>query len=116
LEILAPLDHVEEVEGLIKAGANELYCGLFWEKWSEKYTIAAINRRPGRICNLKTFGQLRQITNIAHHSNVSVALTINEHYYLEEQYSLLWEYINRALDAGVDSFIIADSALISALK
>lgn len=116
MNILAPIDQVDDVEQVIKAGANELYCGVIWDEWLDRYTIAAINRRPAVICNLKSFNALREATNIAHSYNALVSLTINEHYYTQDQYPMLLEYMKKAIDAGVDSFIIADLNLILALK
>jgi hypothetical protein len=46
IKILAPVDKVEEVSQVIEAGADELYCGLTSGEWLQKYTLAAINRRP----------------------------------------------------------------------
>lgn len=116
MKILAPIDKVDEVEEVIKAGADELYCGLLWEVWLSRYTIAAINRRPARVCNLKSFPALKEVVKIAHLYNVPVSLTINEHYHTQEQYPLLLEYARNALDAGVDSFIIGDPSFILALN
>lgn len=116
MKILAPIDRIEEVEDVIRAGANELYCGLLWEDWAKKYTIAGINRRPAVVCNLKSFQTLARIAAIAHPYNVSVNLAVNEHYYTQEQYPLLLEYVKRACDAGVDSLTVADPALILALR
>jgi len=48
VKIVAPIDKVGEVEELIKAGADELYCGLFSAEWAQRYTIGIINRRPSK--------------------------------------------------------------------
>ncbi len=116
MKIMAPVDRVEEVDELIDSGAGELYCGLLWDKWLENYTIAMINRRPASVCNLKSFESLRQLTDKAHKKGVPVGLTVNEHYYLHEQLELLFEYLQRAQDSGVDSIIVSDPALILVLK
>ncbi|MBA3037728.1 MAG: hypothetical protein FP814_14710 [Desulfobacterium sp.] len=116
MNILAPIDKIDDVEDVIKAGANELYCGVVSDEWLDRYTIAAINRRPANICNLKSFIALKEVANIAHSYNALVSLTLNEHYYTQDQYPLLLEYIKKAIDSGVDSFIIADLNLIFALK
>lgn len=116
MKVLAPLDKVDEVEEVIKAGANELYCGVLSPEWLQKYSIAAINRRPALICNLKSFDELRSCVEIAHFHNVPICLTINEHYYTQEQYPLLLDYVEKAVKAGVDSFLISDLALLLILK
>lgn len=110
------MDKVEEVDELIKAGADELYCGVLWEEWEKRYPIAAINRRAAKVCQLKSFNELRDCLEIAHSNNIPISLTINEHYYTQEQYPLLSAYIEKAIDAGVDSFLISDLALLLYLR
>lgn len=116
IKILAPVDKVEEVSQLIESGADELYCGLISSDWLQKYTIAAINRRPSLACNFKFFEELKDAIEIAHSYDVPVALTINEHYYTEDTYSLLLNFIEKAINVGVDSFIISDLALLLRLR
>ncbi|MDW8023753.1 MAG: peptidase U32 family protein [Nitrososphaerota archaeon] len=115
IRILAPVDKVEEVKQLIEAGADELYCGLISRDWIRKYTIAALNRRPSPVCNFKSFGELKKCTEIAHSYGVPVELTINEHYYTEEQYPFLLDFVQKAIDSGVDSFIVSDLAFLLSL-
>jgi len=116
MKILSPIDKVDEVEEVIKAGADELYCGVLLRDWLSKYTIAAVNRRPAGIANLKSFDELKNCVDIAHSYSVPVCLTINEHYYTQEQYPLLFGYVEAAINAGTDSFLISDPALILALR
>jgi collagenase-like PrtC family protease len=112
MKILAPVDKVEEVSPIIEAGADELYCGLLSHEFLRKYTIAALNRRPSPACNFKSYEELKDAVKIAHSHGVPVALTINEHYYIEDMYPLLQNFIEKSIDADVDSFIISDLALL----
>jgi collagenase-like PrtC family protease len=116
IKILAPVDRVEEVEKVIEAGADELYCGVLSRDWIQKYTLASLNRRPAPACNFKSFEDLRKCIEIAHSHGVPVALTINEHYYVKEQYPLLLRYFEDAVNAGVDSFIISDLGILMTLQ
>ncbi len=116
IKILSPVDKVGEVEDLIEAGADKLYCGVLWDEWVKRYPIVSINRRPAKICNLESFDDLKSCIEIAHSHDVPVSLTINEHYYIQEQYPLLRKFVERAIDAGVDAFIISDLALLRFLK
>jgi putative protease len=116
IRVLAPVDKVEEVEEVIRSGADELYCGVLSRDWLLKYTIAALNRRPHPACNLKSFKELKECVEIAHSYGVPLALTVNEHYYINEQYPILLDYIEKALDAGVDSLIVSDLALLLTLR
>jgi putative protease len=116
IKLLAPVDKAEEAEELIRAGADELYCGVLWREWLLKYPVAALNRRPSPIANLKSFDELKKCVEIAHSYGVSVNLTINEHYYTAEQYPLLLKFIEKALDTGVDAFIVSDLGLLLTLN
>ncbi|MCK6556145.1 U32 family peptidase [Candidatus Binatia bacterium] len=116
MKIIAPVDRPDEAQALIDAGADELFCGLYWEPWLQTYTIAAVNRRSGSIASIESVDALAETVRIAHAAGVPVCLTINEHYYTSVQYPLLFEYIGCALDTGVDSLIVADPALVLGIR
>lgn len=116
MKLLSPVDKVEEVEPLINAGANELYCGLLTEDWHNQYIAGSINRRPGSGANFTTWGQLEECVSIAHSYTVPVFLTLNEHYYIEKQYPYIRDFIQRAENIGVDVIIIADLAVLLLLR
>jgi putative protease len=123
LKILSPLSRVDEVGPLIDAGADEFYCGVLPAEWRSRYTVAAcLNRRQedNKIINtsphLDSFAALEQSIKLAHSRNIPVVLTINEHYYSNEQYPMLREYIEQALKADVDAFIIGDLGLLLTLQ
>jgi putative protease len=59
---------------------------------------------------------LKDAVEIAHSCNVPVALTINEHYYTEDMYPLLLNFIEKATNVGIDSFIVSDLALLLSLR
>ncbi|RJQ40967.1 MAG: hypothetical protein C4555_00590 [Dehalococcoidia bacterium] len=116
MKILSPVDKVSEVEALIKAGANELYCGLLMADWHNQYIAGALNRRPGGGANFTSYDDLAGCIEIAHRHNVPVILTVNEHYYTPSQYPYLMDYINRVSGIGVDALMVADLALLLTLK
>ena len=116
MKIIAPVDRPEETQPLIDAGADELFCGLYWEPWLRAYTIAAVSRRSGRVASMGSIDDLTETASIAHAASVPVCLTVNEHYYTHAQYPLLFEYIDLARQAGVDSLIVADPALILSIR
>ncbi|MCX8125665.1 MAG: U32 family peptidase [Dehalococcoidia bacterium] len=116
MKLLSPVDRVEEVEPLIEAGADELYCGLLTEDWHRQYIAGSINRRPGGAANFTTFERLEQCLSIARSHSVPVFLTLNEHYYIEKQYPYIEGLIERAEKAGVSAFIVADLAIILLLR
>jgi len=123
IKILSPLSCVNETEPLIAAGADEFYCGVLPADWRKTYTVAAcLNRRQEDNKFIKTsphfhsFAAFAESVNRAHKHNIPVVLTINEHYYSNEQYPYLKKYIEQALNAGTDAFIIGDPALLFTLQ
>jgi putative protease len=116
MKLLSPVDKVSEVESLIKAGADELYCGLLLADWHDKYIAGAINRRPGGGANFTRYQELESCLSIAHAHGVAVILTLNEHYYTPGQYPYLMDYIDRVTAIGVDALMVADLALLLSLR
>jgi len=116
VKLLSPVDKVEEVKPLIKAGADELYCGVLTEDWHNQYIAGSINRRPGGGANFTTFDQLDECVSIAHSHTVPVFLTLNEHYYIEKQYPYIKDFIQRAESIGVNALIIADLSVLLLLR
>ena len=122
-KLLSPLSRVDEVEDLITAGADEFYCGILPEAWKGKYTVSAsINRRQednsilGTSPHFNSFEDLKKSIVLAHSHNIPVLLTLNEHYYSQDQYDYLLWYIDEALKAEVDALIVGDVALMVMLK
>ena len=123
IKILSPVSRCDEVEDVIAAGADELYCGILLDDWIKGYTVAAsLNRRQedntilGTSPHFKSFEELKESVEIAHSRSVPVILTLNEHYYSKDQYPYLFSYVDKVLEAGVDTFIIGDVAFILSLR
>ena len=116
MKILSPLDSIEEVDKLAQAGAGEFFCGLLEEEWYEQYPVISINRRPAGKGHFRTFTDLKTAVKKAHEREIPVYFTINEHYYILEQYPLVTKYLESALDAGIDAFIVSDVGLMSYIK
>ena len=123
IKILSPISRCDEVEDVIAAGADELYCGILLDDWIKGYTVSAsLNRRQedntilGTSPHFKSFEELKESVEIAHSRSVPVILTLNEHYYSKDQYPYLFSYVDKVLEAGVDAFIIGDVAFILSLR
>ncbi len=116
MKLLSPVDRIEEVEKIIEAGADELYCGLLTEEWHNKYIAGAISRRPGGGANFTTFEGLEGCVALAHSYDIPVFLTLNEHYYTPVQYPFILDYVDRVVDIGIDGMMVADLALLLTLQ
>jgi len=116
MNILAPFSKADEVEKLIKAGANELYCGVYSEKLRKTFSIlTGMNRHDIFSANLKNFKELKGSIEVAHSYDVPVFLTMNG-LYNQKQLDYAIEEIKLAVKLGVDSIIIADIGFLLSLK
>ncbi|MDD5128105.1 MAG: U32 family peptidase [Candidatus Omnitrophica bacterium] len=112
LKIVSPVTSCSEVKAVIKAGADEIYCGVMPFDLLRKYGFAScLNRRPNLFSNLHGYNELEELVNLAHAENVPVGLTINE-FYPQTQIELAWEQFERGLGCGVDAFIVSDIGLL----
>lgn len=119
MKIVTPLSDVNHYIPLAEAGAGEFYCGITPLEWLKKYNMTIpINRREWFLsnCNISTYTSLKIISKMVQDYHVPVKITLNAHYYLQEQYSLLTEIIKKLMDIGLDTFIIADVAFIMYLR
>jgi len=116
MKILSPLDDVAEVVELARAGAGEFYCGLLEEEWHAHYPVISINRRPAGKGHFRRFADLGAAVSRSHDLGIPVFFAINEHYYTKAQYPLVRRYVEGALEAGIDAFIVTDFGLIAFLK
>jgi len=116
IRILSPVDKIEEVKQVIEAGADELYCGLLTADWHNKYIAGSVNRRPGGKANFTTIGELKSCVSIARSYDTPIYLTLNEHYYIKEQYPFILDIVQKATEMGVNALIVSDLALLLTLR
>jgi collagenase-like PrtC family protease len=116
IKILTPTNSSKEIEQLIEAGANELYCGVLSRETKTNYTnVGSINRRQFDLSNMKSFREVEESVKIANSYNVPIFLTMNS-LYTEEQYPLVIKEIKKAIEVGIDSLIIGDMGLLLKLR
>lgn len=123
IKILSPICRSDEVEEVIQAGADELYCGILTQEWRERFSVvASLNRREedNPIINTSPhfnhFTDLAEAIKIAHSWGVPVNLVLNEHYFTLKQYPLIFDFLEKSLKAGVDAFILSDLALLISIR
>ena len=113
LEILSPVDRLEEVELLIDAGADELYAGVAPDSWSDLFVSP--NQRTFASAQFVDEAQLAKAIEVAGARSVPLHLTLNAPTYTPEIYSELTALAQRAQGWGVESFIVGDPGLITRL-
>jgi putative protease len=121
MRILAPCAAAPEVEALITAGADELYCGIFPQAWYETWGRGAWpNRRGPGPANLATVDGLRGIAEAAHAGRprrAPVFLALNQQFYTDAQAELLLSIAKEAwATEAADAFIVSDPGFMILLR
>jgi collagenase-like PrtC family protease len=114
LKITAPFREKEEVLPLLKAGADELYCGYLPFEWEKAYTDLEFEqkRKSGCFTSLK---KIKDAVDLAHRKNTPVYLALNG-LYVQKQYRLLLKVISQLDKVNLDGYIVADIGLLLALR
>ena len=119
MQIVAGLGSIDEYERFVKAGADEFFCGYVPFSWAEKYGVMnPLNRREVLYYNVQigSMSELRILKKMVDYYGKPVKLTFNSLYYTKEQYPMIAEIITQCMQAGFESYIIADPALILYLR
>ncbi len=116
MKILAPVNRPDEIEAVVSAGADEVYCGLLPPAWKRDYSnVASMNRREWSAANIEDPEGLKRICGFCRRSGVPVFLAMNA-LYSQEQYPLVFETIDRARGLGISGVIVADMGLLVSLR
>ena len=115
LRLVAPLCAPDEVEPLVSAGADELYCGIVEDWWRSRYgEHDSANRRQG-VASLSKRTELAQVLTRAEKLQVPVYLTVNVRY-TEPQLDYLTELCLDFEKMGGTGIIISDIGLLGRLN
>lgn len=119
MKIVAGLGCIDDYITLVKAGADEVFCGYVPYEWNKKYgNLFPLNRREVLYYNIQinSFEDMKILKKMVAVYKVPVSITFNYLYYLEEQYEMIAKIMRDLIDIGFKDFIIADIALILYLK
>lgn len=98
-----------------EAGADECFCGYVPFSWAEKYGILnPLNRREVRAYNVQigSYEELKILGSMRQEYQMPAALTFNALSYTPEQYPVVGEIMEQCCQAGFDTMIVADPALL----
>ncbi len=117
MKILAPVDHVEEIETLAEAGADEFYGGFLPAEWNTAYAdVGSLNKRTFADAQFSTTDELAAGVEAAHTLSRPFFLTLNNNFYSPAQLPLVLREIERAVQFKIDALIVADPGLILEIK
>ncbi|MCC7385827.1 MAG: U32 family peptidase, partial [Deltaproteobacteria bacterium] len=117
MKISAPLSSSDEVEMLVRSGAQELYAGILPSAWSRRFGARApLSRRHSANANLGTLEELERAVSKAHALGARFFLALNAPQYSPEQCAAIVCLAKECARAGIDAFIVADLALLLSLR
>jgi putative protease len=116
MRIISPIDAAAEVGPLLQAGADELYGGYLPDSWRDYSLAASLNQRTFTAAQIGSEPELIEIIEQLHAHDRTFALTLNAPFYTDDQIPLLVDYIDRMVDLGIDSLILADPGLLRLLR
>lgn len=119
MKIVAGLGCIDDYVRLVKAGADEVFCGYVPNSWNKKYgSLFPLNRREVLFYNVNIgpLEDMKILKRMVNKYKVPVTITFNYLYYLEEQYPLIEKIITDLINVGFNEFIIADIGLLLYLK
>lgn len=117
MRVVSPIDNRAEAEALLEAGADELYGGLIPDEWQQRFElVASLNQRTFAEAQIASWGDLAAILELIHATGKTFFLTLNAPFYSEPQLPLLLDYVEQAVQAGIDGIILADLGLLRLLR
>ncbi len=113
MNIITPVDKIQEVSLLIDEGVDELYGGFNPKQWLDKFTIyASMNQRYFESAQIKTFDDLKAIVDEIHAHGKRFYFTMNGGLYSKAQYDMIKSFLPELKRIGIDGIIAADIGLI----
>jgi U32 family peptidase len=117
MRIISPVDHLEEAEQLLDAGADELYGGIATSVWSSGCSRPiSINQRTFDTARIDGLEELKAIVALVLNRNKAFSLTLNAPFYTDVQIELLTELVDEAVAVGISNVILADLGLMRQLR
>ena len=109
-KILSPIRSFEGGVRVIKAGADQVYCGVTIPKIKD----FVLYRGPAH--EVPTYDELGRIVKYAHNHGVEVAVTVNRPFMARVLEDPIRNHIRSCIDEGVDALIVGDLGVLSMFK
>ena len=119
MKIVSGLGCIDDYIRLVKAGADEVFCGYVPYEWNKKYgSLFPLNRREVLYYNIQinSLEDMKILKKMVDKYKVPVSIAFNYLYYIEDQYEEIASIIEDLISIGFNEFIIADIALIVYLQ
>jgi collagenase-like PrtC family protease len=115
-KIVAPLRPCKDYNAIINSRADEFYIGIIPDYWKNIYGGIGLNRRDFSSPNLSTFEELKNVVKLVHDAKKKISITLNNHFYTDEQNELLKRFLGDCIECNIDNFIGADPGLMYMIR
>ena len=108
--LLSPVNSFDGAVEVIKAGADEIYCGV---------TIPGLKDfilYRSRACEIPTYEELGRVVRFAHKHNVRVLATMNIPFFTKTMEGHIRNHIRSCLNEGLDALIVGNMGVLSIIK
>lgn len=115
MKIVAGMGSIKDYEALVKAGADEIFCGYVPLSWNETYgNLAPLNRREVFFYHVQigTISDMVILKDMIEALHIPVTVALNALYYTQEQLPRIAEMMAQLMEIGFCDFIIADVGLL----
>lgn len=110
-KLLAPVTNFEGVVGAVRAGADEIYCGV--KIAGVEYV--GLSTRPST-CSLSTYDELGKIVRYAHDHGVKALVTTELPFMTKEIEKEIKNSISCCVEKGIDALIASDIGILLLAK
>jgi len=112
MKILSPIDKIEEALPLIKAGADEFYCGIL----IGNKNFSTMRSSSLKKSNLSGFGTLRKLVKLVKKKEKKIFLALNDSFINPRQSEVIERNLDKIKESGIDGIIIGNIDLMNRLK
>ena len=126
ISILSPINTIDEIYELKKAGAGEVYCGYVPDYWKDLFNKVlddkegsyqvGINKRDVSRANIADYSSLCKLLDLAEQMEIEVFVTLNAAFYPFQAYQVMDRYLEELSEVGVRNVIVSDIGMIKKKK
>jgi len=121
IKILSPVDRIEEVLPLIKAGADEFFCGFLirgeiFSSIRESVKRISDNKYDYSKFNASSLDEFIALARLIKSKGKKIFLALNSPFLDESKIKIAEDIINRIKNLNIDGVIISDLRLVNILK
>ncbi|MBN2484024.1 MAG: U32 family peptidase [Candidatus Omnitrophica bacterium] len=113
MKILMPLNPTDNIDILIKGGADEFYCGFIPPESKNTYVNILTEYENN---DFTTIEELKNKADIIHSYGKKIFVVLNFQYYTEAFLEILLSTIEKLNELPIDAFILSDLGLITQVR